>query len=121
MDTVGNRLKALREGVGFTQKKMSELLKATQSSVNRYETGNAEAPYRVLLWYAEYFDVSMDYIFARTDKKQGKLYDYRPEALKEKTAKDEELRQFVEMCFDPNSPMNERLKDTLVKMLSEEN
>lgn len=119
MDTVGSRLRSLREGVGLTQKRMSELLKATQSSVNRYETGNAEAPYRVLSWYADYFDVSLDYIFGRTDEPRGKLYDYRPEALKEQTAKDEELRQFVDMCFDPSSPMSGRLKEVLVKMLKE--
>ena len=30
-----------------------------------------------------------------------------------------EMERFVEMCFDPGSPMNERLKKTLVQMLSE--
>lgn len=30
------------------------------------------------------------------------------------------MRRFVEMCFDPNSPMNERLKQTLIEMLGEE-
>ena len=31
----------------------------------------------------------------------------------------EETRRFVEMCFDPDSPMNERLKETLINMLGE--
>ena len=30
------------------------------------------------------------------------------------------MEKFVEMCFDPNSRMNERLKETLLKMLTEE-
>ena len=30
-----------------------------------------------------------------------------------------EMERFIEMCFDPSSPMNERLKKTLVQMLSE--
>ena len=30
-----------------------------------------------------------------------------------------ELAKFVEMCFEPGSVMNEHLKDTLVRMLSE--
>lgn len=30
-----------------------------------------------------------------------------------------EMARFVEMCFDPGSAMNERLKATLVQMLSE--
>ena len=31
-----------------------------------------------------------------------------------------EMEKFVEMCFDPNSRMNERLKETLLTMLAEE-
>ena len=31
----------------------------------------------------------------------------------------EDMRQFAEMCFDPNSPMNDRLKQTILEMLKE--
>ena len=31
-----------------------------------------------------------------------------------------DMEKFVEMCFDPNSRMNERLKEALLKMLAEE-
>jgi len=61
-----------------------------------------------------YFDVSMDYIYGRTDKPQGKLYDYNPKI----SADGEQFRQFIEMCFDPESPMNEKLKQTLMDMAS---
>ena len=61
-------------------------------------------------------DVSLDYIIGRTEKPQGKLYNYHPKI--EQTS--EEMRQFVEMCFDPNSPMNDSLKQTLLEMLGEE-
>ena len=30
------------------------------------------------------------------------------------------MNEFIEMCFDPKSPMNKRLKKTLVQMLEEE-
>jgi len=30
------------------------------------------------------------------------------------------MGKFVEMCFEPGSPINERLKATLVQMFSEE-
>ena len=65
--------------------------------------------------YADYFDVSMDYIFGRTDNPQGKLYEYKPKI--EQT--DPEMKKFVQMCFDPKSPMSERLKETLLQMLGE--
>ena len=29
----------------------------------------------------------------------------------------EEMRQFIEMCFDPQSPMSEKLKQTLLQMM----
>ena len=65
--------------------------------------------------YADYFDVSMDYIFARTDNPEGKLYAHQPKAL----AGNREMRQFIELCFDPSSPYNERLKETMLRMLEE--
>ena len=66
--------------------------------------------------YADYFDVSMDYLFARTDKPQGKLYEYRPKI----TAGSEEMKQFIEMCFDPQSPMSEKLKQMLLQLMEED-
>lgn len=69
----------------------------------------------VLLFYADRFDVSLDYIFGRTEKPQGKLYNYQPKPPMDS----DEMRKFVEMCFDPKSPMNERLKQVLVDLLEQ--
>ena len=71
MKKVGKRLKALRESVGFSQVKMAEAIGSTQSSINRYENGQSTPPVELFRRYADYFDVSLDYIFARTDKPQG--------------------------------------------------
>lgn len=119
MQIVGERLRTLRDGLKISQAKIAELVGTSQSNIVRYETNKTFPPPATLLWYADYFDVSLDYIFGRIDEPRGKLYDYQPEAIKEKTEHNEELRQFVEMCFDPDSPMNERLKETLVRMLQE--
>ena len=112
MNTVGERLKSLREGMKFSQKKMADLLKVAQPSINRYEHGQSAPSIEILVRYADYFDVSMDYITCRCDKPQGKLYQAKPSL-----ADNPELAKFVEMCFDPDSPMNEQLKQTLIKML----
>lgn len=119
MQIVGERIRGLREGLKLSQAKIAAMIGTTQSNVNRYEVGKTFPPPTALLWYADYFDVSLDYIFGRTNQPQGKLYDYRPEAIKEKTEHNEELREFVDMCFDPNHPMSGRLKQTLVRMLQE--
>lgn len=119
MTAVGKRMKSLRENIHISQSKLAEALGSTQASVNRYENGQSEAPYRVLLWYADYFDVSMDYIFGRTDEPQGKGYGYRPKEMKDRFANKHEWEQFIEACFEPGSPMNERLKIALANMVEE--
>ena len=88
---------------------------STQSSLNRYENGQATPSVELLRQYADYFDVSMDYLCCRTDKPQGKLYEFNPKYV----AENKELERFVEMCFDPKSPINEKLKKTIVSMLFE--
>ena len=113
MVAVGERLKALREGMKLSQVQIAEFVGVKQSSVNRYEKGLSEPPYRVLLWYADYFDVSMDYIFGRCEQPQGKLYNYQPKAF------DKEMKKFVEMCFDPDSPISSKLKETLFRLAGE--
>lgn len=115
LKVVGERLRTLREGMKLSQSRLAKMIGTTQASINRYETATSAPPQKTLLWYADYFDVSLDYIFGRTDKPQGKLYEYKPKIAEDS----EEMRRFVEMCFDPNSPMNERLKQTLIEMLGE--
>lgn len=115
MEIVGKRLRLLREGVKLSQKKIADMIGISQVSINRYESGAGEPPFKTLLWYADHFDVSLDYIFGRTDQPQGKLYEYQPKIIENS----DELKRFVEMCFDPASPMNGRLKQTLIQMLGE--
>ena len=115
MKVVNERLRLLREGINLSQAKIGDMLGTTQASINRYETTMTAPILNTLLWYADYFDVSLDYIFGRTDCPQGKIYDYKPKLIENS----EEMKQFVEMCFDPKSPMNDRLKQTLLQMLEE--
>lgn len=114
MNIVAERLKLLRESVKHSQKELAGKLGITQSAVNRYENSQAEASYKTLQAYADYFDVSLDYIYRRTDKPQGKLYAFKPKI--ENTA---EMQNFIEMCFDPKSPMSGKLKDLLLQMMEE--
>jgi transcriptional regulator with XRE-family HTH domain len=116
MKIISKRLKALRESVGLSQNKLGKLVGLPQSSINRYEQAQSAPSPATLRWYADHFDVSMDYIYGRTDDPHGAHYEYKP-TLK---AVDPEMAKFVEMCFDPGSRMNERLKETLIQMLSEE-
>lgn len=112
---IGQRLKQLREGVKLSQMKVAAALGTTQSAINRYENGHSDVPNATLLWYANYFDVSLDYIFGRCDEPQGKLFDYQPKVFED----DERMKDFIEMCFDPSSPANAKLKEAIMKLLKE--
>ena len=108
MKELGERLRRLRESVKLSQVKMAELLGVKQSSINRYEQGQSAPSLETL--------VSLDYLLARTDNPQGKLYEHRPKIA----PGSEEMKQFIEMCFDPQSPLNEKLKQTLLEMMEVE-
>lgn len=115
MRELGERLRRLRESVKLSQVKMAELLGVKQSSINRYEQGQSAPSLETLVRYADYFDVSLDYLLARTDNPQGKLYEHRQKIA----PGSEEMKQFIEMCFDPQSPLNEKLKQTLLEMMND--
>ena len=112
MKILAERLKALRTSVGFTQVNIANLIGVPQGSVARYELGSTNPTPETLLWYADYFDVSMDYIFGRTDDPKGRLYGNKPQH-------DPQMDRFIEMCFEPGTNANARLKDALLKILEE--
>lgn len=114
MNVCGERLRALRESMNYSQMKFAQIFDLGQSSVVRYEKGEASPPLELLVRIADYYDVSLDYIFGRTDNPQGKQYEYKP-----KNGYPADMANFVEMCFDPKSPMNAKLKQTLVQLLGE--
>ena len=114
MEATAKRLRELRKSVNLPQIKMAEALGISQSALNRYEHDQQIISDEALMKYADYFDVSLDYICGRTDKPEGKLFTARPNI----GGDNEEIRQFVEMCFDPKSKMSVRLKDTLYRMMA---
>lgn len=115
MEIVAERLRTLRGTVKLSQAKLAQALNLKQSAVNRYENDQSDPSYETLLRYADFFDVSLDYIFGRTDDPHGRTYDNQPKL--EQGYPD--MEQFIEMCFDPKSPMNARLRVTLKQMLAD--
>ena len=116
MKIFGARIKALRKSINLSQKDFAAKIGISPSAVNRYENCQAEAPYEVLLSYADYFDVSLDYLLGRTEQPEGKLYHFMP-----KVEDSKEMKYFIDMCFDPDSPMSGKLKETLLQMMTKSN
>jgi transcriptional regulator with XRE-family HTH domain len=94
--------------------KLSKILGLSQPAVNRYEHDQSIISDEVLLLYADYFDVSLDYICGRTDKPEGTIFSACPKIGEDNA----ELRQFIEFCFDPTTKMSQRLKETLYEMMT---
>lgn len=61
------RLKQLREQRNITQVKLAIDLNMNQNTISRYETGAHQADYATLIKFADYFNVSIDYLLERTD------------------------------------------------------
>lgn len=61
------RLKELRKQKHITQVKLAMDLNLNQNSISRYESDEREADYATLIAFADYFDVSIDYLLERTD------------------------------------------------------
>ena len=101
---LGIRLKQLREKTGLSQAKFAKVLgDVSQPVIARYETGDFFPSYPVLIKIADYFNVSTDYLLGRTDNPAGKLYTQAESGDK--------VDDFIEMCFDPTTQANARLKE----------
>lgn len=62
------RLKELRKKRGISQLKLAMDLNMNQNSISRYESGVRQADYSTLIKFADYFNVSIDYLLERTEK-----------------------------------------------------
>lgn len=113
--SIGQRMKELREASHLSQKAIAQLAGSNQATVAKTETGKMAPSVKLLIWWADYFDVSLDYLCCRTDQPQGKLYECKPRM----SINSDDFKQFLEMCFDPKSSYNSKLKETLIKMMME--
>ena len=62
-----NRLKQLRKKKKLKQSDMAELLELTTRHYQQIEYGKVNIPTLTLIFLADYFDVSIDYLVGRTD------------------------------------------------------
>ena len=113
---IGKRLRELRMENRYSQQQIAEMCGSTQATIGRYEQGLVDVSLDKLLWYAETFEVSLDYIFGRTDDPKGHLYEKDEPSLPSEAS----INDFIEFCFDPSSPANAKLKKMLVQLMEEQ-
>nr|WP_294695744.1 helix-turn-helix transcriptional regulator [uncultured Blautia sp.] len=64
------RIQDLRTDADMSQRQLSEILHISQRSYSHYETGSRNIPVEMLIRLANYYDISVDYLVGRTDKKE---------------------------------------------------
>ena len=67
------RLKFLRKSKKISQLKLAMDLDMNQNSISRYENGEREADYKTLIKFADYFNVSIDYLLERTNNPEIRM------------------------------------------------
>lgn len=80
--TFQERLKKLRNKRGLTQKEMAGKLKIQPPTYSSYENGNRTPDYDVVVNIADFFSVSVDYLFGRVDNPNIAILEDLPEELR---------------------------------------
>ncbi|WP_153123219.1 helix-turn-helix domain-containing protein [Peribacillus tepidiphilus] len=75
MKTLGERLKKLREEKNLTQEQAGEIFDLTKYQIHRYETGASNPDPATIKRFADYYDVSTDYLLGRTDNPKGNFVE----------------------------------------------
>lgn len=70
MDTFLNRIRELRKERGLKQREMADICGLKLRTYQDYEYGKCYPTVAGLVFLAEYFDVSLDYLMGRTDKRE---------------------------------------------------
>lgn len=74
--TFGSRLKKLREDGKLTVDQLSEIINVSSDDINNLEKGLTSPNEQILKEIADYFKVTFDYLFGRTDNSKGKIYEF---------------------------------------------
>ena len=61
----------MREDAGLTQAQVAELFLCDQSLYSKYERGERALPLELAIKLADFYQVSLDYLVGRSDKKQS--------------------------------------------------
>ena len=70
-----DRLRLLREEIGYSLRDMANATGLARSTINMYEHGNREPNFETLELLADLFNVDMDYLLGKSDVKRRVAFD----------------------------------------------
>lgn len=65
------RLKELRVNRGLSQKELAEIFGVSNTTISMYESGQREPDFEITVKFADFFNVSTDYLLEREHKSPG--------------------------------------------------
>lgn len=112
LSILGERLKELRDDYHYKQKKVSDDLGITIYQLSRYENGLSNPTPDLLNSFADYYDVSVDYLLGRSHFKQ-----ITPDTYVHLTPTQKTILNFFENS--PSLSFDEREAETLQQALQD--
>lgn len=87
------KLKELRSIKGVTQQKVADELFCSLESYSRYENGHRNPPLELLIPMADYFSVTLDYLFGRENISAQALTEYEMKLIEAARKADDRARK----------------------------
>ena len=108
---IGSTLAELRKNSGFTQKEFAKIFNISESTLAHYEQGLTPPGAAMLIKFADYFHVPVDYLLGRCQNK----VEYRK--LNEKLASNMSLGNMVNVVSGFSQKDKKYLLDTILLIL----
>ena len=109
---IGSTLAELRKNSGFTQKEFAKIFNISESTLAHYEQGLTPPSAAMLIKFADYFHVPVDYLLGRCQNK----VEYQK--LNEKLASNMSLGNMVNIVAGFNQKDKKYLFDTILLILN---
>ncbi|MBP2071372.1 helix-turn-helix transcriptional regulator [Thermoanaerobacterium saccharolyticum] len=110
----GKRFKTLRLEKNLTQAELAKILSIGESTISFYESDKREPDYETLQKIADFFDVSVDYLLGRTDKRNIDVSNDVDERLHKVM---QELGPDVLLAFYDLPNMTDEEKENVITLL----
>lgn len=110
MKPYGDRIAYLRKKHNLTQEELAEQLNISRASLSHYETNRREPDYDTLVRLADFFNVSLDYIMARTEEPTVLTDQNVKEFLNELELSNEQLLDKFTLTIDGTELTQEEAK-----------
>jgi transcriptional regulator with XRE-family HTH domain len=111
---IGSTLAELRKNNGFTQKELAKIFNISEGTLAHYEQGLTPPSAAMLIKFADYFHVPVDYLLGRCQNK----VEYRK--LNEKLASNMSLGDMVNAVSNFSQKNRKYLFDTILLILKSE-